>query len=128
MRMKKWITVCIVLGVAISGVAALRAEDEETPSIKEVMKKAHAGAAKSLISKVAAGKGSEEDKKALLALYEALAKNKPPKGDEEAWKTRTSSMVKAAKAAVDGDEDAGKELTKISRSCAACHAAHKPKS
>jgi mono/diheme cytochrome c family protein len=127
MHMKKSITFCVAGAVVIAGVVCLRAEDEPVP-IKEVMKKAHVGAAKSLLSKVAAGKGSEEDKKALLALYEALAKNKPPKGDEDEWKTRTSAMVKAAKAAVDGDKDAGKELAKISRSCAACHAAHKPKS
>jgi mono/diheme cytochrome c family protein len=125
--MKKWITACLVLGIALSGAAFLRAEDEkekDTPTIKEVMKKAHLGAAKSLISKVSTGKASDDEKKALLSLYEALAKNKPPKGDEDEWKTRTTALVKAAKAAVDGDKDAGKALGKASN-CAACHKAHK---
>ena len=100
----------------------LRAADDPKP-IKEIMGKAHKDG---LLKKVSSGKASDDEKKELLALYEDLAKNKPPMGDEADWKTKTEAMVKAAKAVVDtGDKKSQNALAKTVN-CAACHKLHKP--
>ena len=90
--------------------------------IKEVMKKAFKGP---LLKKVASGDASDEEKKQLHEMLVALGKNKQPKGEEESWKKLTTALVKAGKAAVDGDEKASAMLKKAS-SCKACHSKHKP--
>ena len=46
---------------------------------------------------MAKGEASAEEKKQLVELYEALAANKPPKGDEASWKEKTAALVAAAK-------------------------------
>src|SRR6516164_7790345 len=99
--MRKLITVgAALMLIAVVGLN-LRAGDDPKP-IKEIMGKAHKDG---LLKKVSSGKASGDEKKELLALYEDLAKNKPPMGDEADWKTRTEAMVKAAKAVVDtGDK------------------------
>jgi hypothetical protein len=119
--MKKWIAGCVVLAVALGSAASLRAEDEVT--IKDVMKKAHQGKP-SLLQKATGPKATDEDKKMLLELYQALGKNKPPKGDEDAWKKRTDAIVAAAKDLVAGAKGAGPKLSKAA-ACGACHGAHK---
>lgn len=80
-------------------------------TIKEVMKKAMKGG---LCGKVASGKANEDEKKELIALFTDLGKNKPPKGDETAWKEKTKALLDAAKA------DDGKALKKAAN-CKACH-------
>ena len=113
------------LGVlAFVGLGVLTAADKEEPkhTIKEVMKEAHKDG---LLKKVASGKADKDEKDKLLELYTDLSKNKPPKGDADDWKTKTGAMVKAAKGAVDGDKDAAKGLTGVTKSCKACHDAHK---
>jgi hypothetical protein len=123
--MRLVIALCAV-GIFASGlfvVSAQEKKDEEKVPIKEVMQKAHkAGLLKDLVVKDAA---SEEQKAELLKLYKALAANKPPKGDEESWKTKTKALIDAAQAAVDGKEGAGAMLMRASN-CKACHDAHKP--
>jgi hypothetical protein len=123
--MTKWITGCLVLAMlaAVGGAIAV-SQDKEEVTIKDVMKKAHAGGGKSLLSRVQSGKASDDDKKMLLELYQALAKNKPPKGDEEGFKKRAEALVDAAQAAVDGKKDAGKQLKKAA-DCKGCHSNHK---
>ncbi len=86
-------------------------------TISEVMKEAHKSG---LLKKVASGAASEEDKKKLSELYQALAQNTPKKGEGEEWKKRTVALVKAADAAVKGDEKAAKSLPKLA-DCASCH-------
>jgi hypothetical protein len=122
--MKKWIAGCIVLALMTGGMATVKAEDL---AIKDVMKKAHQPPEKgkpTLLAKVTSGKASDDEKKELVELYEALGKNKPPKGDEDEWKTRTAALLKAAKSAAEGGKGAAKELGKASN-CAACHKAHR---
>jgi hypothetical protein len=94
-----------------------RAADEDKPkfTVKEVMK-LHKD---KLNEKYQNGNATEEEKKKLLEGYEALVKNKPPKGDAAAWKTKTEALVKAIK---DDDKDAYKKAV----NCAGCHSAHKP--
>ena len=91
------------------------AKDKDPVSIKVVMAKAMKGG---LCGKVASGKASDEEKKELIALFTDLAKNTPPKGEEKAWKERTSALLAAAKA------DDAKALKKAAN-CKECHSEHK---
>lgn len=95
------------------------AQDKKV-TIKDVMKKAHAGKDNSLLSKVANGKASEDDKKELASLYKALSENNPPKGDEKSWKKKTVELLEAANKAVKGDAAAAASLPKLAN-CAGCH-------
>ncbi len=108
--------------VTVMAVAAnltyTRADDADPKyTIKEVMKTAHKD---KLLQKVVGGDASDAEKKMLCELYEALAANKPPKGDLDSWKEKTSAIVDACKS---GDAAALKKAV----NCAACHKAHKGK-
>jgi cytochrome c553 len=129
MRMVKFLAApALILGLLI-GLAVVRADDPAPKyTIKQVMQMAHKGPSKdvdSLATKVVKGNGSDEDKKKLLDLYSALPDNKPPKGDAESWKTKTTAIVDAAKAVADGKEGANATLKKA-LDCGSCHDAHKP--
>ena len=63
-------------------------------------------------------------KKDLVDLYKALSQDKPSKGDEKDWKTRTTALVYAATKAAKGDEKAAGMLPKLA-ACAECHKLHK---
>ena len=95
---------------------------EPKHKIKDVMKKAFKGG---LVKKVQKGDASDEEKKTLHELLVSLSKNKPPKGEAESWKKLTTALVKAGKAAVDGDEKAS-DMLQAAAKCAACHKVHKP--
>jgi len=113
-----------VLAIAASfALSTLRADDDEKPkfTIKEAMK---AHAKEKLHTKVIEGKATDEEKEKLLSLYEAMGKNKPPKGDAESWKKLTDELVAAAKDAKEGKEGAGDRLKKAV-DCGACHKIHK---
>ena len=92
-------------------------------TIADIMTKAHRRPA-NLLKTVASGQATDEQKAALLDLYVVLAEHKSPNGDQADWANRTALLVEAAKAAVDGNPEAGNMLTKAS-SCAGCHDAHK---
>ncbi len=121
---------CAVLAaVLILGEGSYRAADKADKdgkdvkyTISDVMKKAHGKGG--LLGKVAAGKGDKADAEKLLEMYTELAKNKPPQGDAASWKKFTDGLVAAAKVAVSGGENAGKQLKKAAN-CKACHTAHK---
>ena len=114
-----------VLGLAAVtaafSLAALADDSEPKYSIKDCMKACFKGP---LIKKVAGGTASAEEKEKLHEMMVAMSKNKPKKGDAESWKKKTTALVKAAKAAVDGDAKAGGMLKKAAN-CKACHTAHK---
>jgi hypothetical protein len=120
-----------VLALAVASAGVFRAADKDDPkyTIKEVMKMAHTVEKGSkdpnLFQKVADGKATKEEKAKLLELYSALPANKPPKGDADAWKRSTTEIVTAAKAVVDGKEDAEKNLKKAI-ACMDCHKAYRP--
>jgi hypothetical protein len=103
---------------AALGVGLTAREDKARYTIEEVMEKAHKGA--NLRKQVLDGKASAEQKKELLALYEALARNNPPQGDKAAWKKLTGEIVTAAKGVVAGKAGADKALAKATN-CKACH-------
>ncbi len=98
--------------------ADLRAADDDKPkmTIKEVMK-LHK---EKLHEKFQKGDATKEEKQKLLEAYEAMVKNKPPKGDEKDWKKRGDALIKAVK-----DDD--KEAFKKAVNCKECHDAHKKK-
>jgi hypothetical protein len=128
--MRKLLLATVVLGVAVStawtftGAAQKDDDDKKKPkyTIKEVMKKAHAGK-DSILSKAKEGKATEKELKELVVLYESLAKNKPPKGDLKDWEKRTAAMVKAAEAAVKDEKNIKALVTLVN--CAECHKLHK---
>jgi cytochrome c553 len=122
-RMRKLLAVAMMAMAAIGVVTLVRAA--EPKEIKEIMKEAHGGDA-SLRAKVIGGKADAEEKEKLLALYKDLAENKPPKGDQKSWETKTKAIVTAAEAVVKGDKDATKKLGQAT-SCMPCHNAHRPK-
>lgn len=97
---------------------------QDFKSTKEVMA-LHKGK-DSLISKINDGKGTEEDHKKILAAYEFLATQKPPKGDEASWKAKTAALVAAAKDLVEKKAGAADEMKKAS-DCKGCHSVHKGK-
>ncbi|MBI5758475.1 MAG: hypothetical protein HZA46_08160 [Planctomycetales bacterium] len=112
----------VAFGLVVVGGWAM-ADDKDKPkhSIKDVMKTAMKGG---LCKKVGDGSASDAEKKELLALFESLGKNKPPKGEEKSWKEKSEALVNAAKAAVDGKADAADQLKKAAN-CGACHKDHK---
>ena len=118
---------CLSLGLVIlAGSQYSSAAQGSGPkyTIPDVMKKAHSGG-NSLLSKVKSGKATQEEVKTLVEMYEALAKNKPPQGDDKSWKERTDALLEGAKLYADGKkDDALPKLTKASN-CASCHKAHK---
>jgi hypothetical protein len=117
MRIRTW-AACLV---AVGGLAVAA---QETKAIKEAMA-AHKGQ-DSMVNKIISGKGSDEEHKKLLALYEAMAGQKPPMGDEASWKAKTSELIAAAKEVVEKKPGATDHLKKAS-DCKACHSVHKPK-
>ncbi|MEX2138129.1 MAG: hypothetical protein WD894_02625 [Pirellulales bacterium] len=129
--MRKLLLSMAVLGVAVgtawtfSGAAQKDDDEKKKPkyTIKEVMKKAH-GPKDAILKKYDRGEATKEELKELVAMYKALEVNKPPKGEEAAWKKRTKALVEAANAAVEEKKDA-KALLKKASDCASCHKAFK---
>jgi hypothetical protein len=118
--MRNLVLLTAALAIGFVGIAN---QAEGGPKTKAAMKKCMKGG---LCKKVATGEGSSEDKAALLAAFKSIVEEKPPKGDAESWKEKTTALVKAAQLAVDGDAGAGAAL-KSAANCKACHKAHKPK-
>jgi surface antigen len=121
--MRKLLVAGVVLACGwLAFSVATTAEDEKPKAtIKEVMKACMKGG---LCKKVADGKATEEEKKKLVEQFEALAANKPPKGDEASWKEKTAALLSAAKDCEAGKEGAGAALGKAAN-CMMCHSAHK---
>jgi hypothetical protein len=90
-------------------------QDKDKLTVKQIMVKAHGK--DGLRKKVIDGKASNDEKKALIDLYTALAASEPPKGDAKDWKTRTEAVVKLVKS------DNAADLNKVD--CKGCHTAHK---
>jgi hypothetical protein len=107
--------------VAVGLISVLRAADEKPKyTIKQVIK-FHK---QKLHEKFAKGEASKEEKQKLLDGYEALAKDKPSKGDAASWKKFTETLLKAAKDLEAGKEGAA-EAYKKAVSCGPCHTAHR---
>jgi hypothetical protein len=117
----------VVVGAAVCAlIGAAAASSLRTPpgSIKDVMA-LHKGK-DSLLNKVLAGMGTDDDHKKLVEAYEALAGLKPPKGDEASWKEKSAALVAAAKEVAEKKAGAVEKL-KAATNCKGCHTAHKGK-
>lgn len=120
--MRAVLTVLGVVAISTGLLVGAKAQDEKKDAIKQAMKVCMKGG---LCKKVAGGQASDDDKKKLLAMFEAMAAEAPPKGDADSWKAKTGALVAAAKKAVDGGADAGAAL-KAAANCKECHKSHKP--
>jgi hypothetical protein len=102
------------------------AQDDKQVAIKEVMKVAMKGG---LAKRVANGEASEEEKKKLAGLFAALHENKPPKGEQSSWDTKTKALVDAANDVLAGKAGGAEKLKELTAAanCMACHSAHKGK-
>jgi len=109
-------------------------DDKKNPTIKEIMKKVPGK--DGMVAKTSAAAKAEkwEDAQKLakqLAEYgEALGKNKPKKGDNDAWAKHSKGFAESMSAISEGaekkDKDAVTEAAaKFGKSCKACHEAHK---
>jgi hypothetical protein len=124
----------LAMGLLSSGVYRAGdkdSKDSEDPkyTIKQVMKMAHGKADKStptLAEKVLTGKASKDEQTKLLELYTALAANKPPKGDPDAWKEKATAITTAIKDVIDAKDDADVNLRKA-MNCRGCHTSHRGK-
>jgi hypothetical protein len=116
------VTLGCLFALGIAWMAQAAEEEKPKHTIKDVMKVAHK---EKLLDKIATGKGSKEEAKQLLELYQALGANKPPKGDAEGWKAKTVAIVGAAQDVVNDKPGAGAALKKAVN-CAQCHKEHKP--
>ncbi|GIW89144.1 MAG: hypothetical protein KatS3mg108_3468 [Isosphaeraceae bacterium] len=108
-----------VVTVAVAGLVPAGAL--EGPTIKEVMKVAMKGG---LAKKVASGQASAEQQRELVRLMEALAANKPPRGEASSWESKTAALIDASRGVLEGKPDAAEAL-KRAINCKACHDAHK---
>lgn len=113
----------VLLFVLVS--AGLYAADVSKGDISTVMKEAFKGDA-SLHKKVATGKGTPADAANLLEYVKSLPAESPPEGDAASWKEKTTKLIKAAQAVVDGKPGATSTL-QTAGNCKACHSEHKGK-
>jgi hypothetical protein len=121
----------VALGLFGAGAFYAADKDKEEPkySIKQVMSQAHRRpdkATPTLADKVLNGKADKEEQAKLLELYTALGANKPPKGDPDAWKDRTTTIAAAIKDVMEGKDGADVDLRKA-LNCKGCHSSHKGK-
>jgi hypothetical protein len=86
---------------------------------KEVMQKAFKPDT-ALVKTVVAGKADETQLREFLAYAQSLHANKPKKGEEAAWKTRTQAIIEATQNLLDKKEGALAAL-KTATNCATCH-------
>jgi hypothetical protein len=120
-----------VAALGLLGGGAFRAADKDTEepkyTVRQVMLQAHRRPDKStpsLADQVLNGKADKDEQAKLLELYTALAANKPPKGDADAWKERATAVIDAIKAVQAGKEGADVDLRKA-MNCRDCHSSHK---
>lgn len=100
-----------------------KSKDEEL--ISEGMKTLHKGD-NSLIKRVLAGEGSDEDIQKLQTFYHLLPAARPPLGQDDSWKDKSAALIKAIDAVAAKDPNGLAQL-KEATDCKACHKIHKPK-
>jgi hypothetical protein len=125
---KYWLMAALAVSLVGVSVAEEKKEDKKPETIKDVMKKFHSApkGEQKMCEKFAAGKTTEDETKDILSAYEALGKFKPPKGDEAAWKDKTTALLNAAKDLANKKEGSKDAFSKAV-ACAACHAVFKGK-
>lgn len=135
MRKAKWLVASLVL---LGGMAYVAAQGDKTPTVEQIMEKAHkqkTGLRDKITTETKKDKPDWDNVKKMTSefvdLANALEKNKPPKGDEKSWqklskeyagqvKTLDDAAGKKDKAAVD------KANKTLGANCKGCHDAHQP--
>jgi hypothetical protein len=124
----------LALAVIVGG-TGVRADDKDLPDIGEIMQKAHGKEGYRAFVVAAVKKEQWDDAAKTMKdwqkLGEALAKNKPEKGNAESWKKQTktyNTTLKTLSTAIDkkNAKSANGALGKIIMSCKGCHTAHRP--
>ncbi len=118
------------LSVAVASLFAigllLAADEKPKYTIKEIMQKAHNDG---LLNKVKDGKANKTEKEKLLELYTELGKNRPPRGDEKAWKQKCDAIVAATREMAFAKNEltakAGYDKLEMAVNCQACHGQHR---
>ncbi len=135
--------ICVACALGLLGLAAVAgnpaaADDNEPPSIKEVMQKLHKGAKSPLSQLKAALKSDSPDwssvqdtTKDFVILGASLAKNEAPKGEQADFEKLADAYFQNSKKMDDAAKQKDLEATrttfgKVATSCMACHKAHKP--
>jgi cytochrome c556 len=125
----------LAAAVAFTCAAQEKKDDKKTPTIEEIMEDAHGkDGLRAKVAAAAKGKKWDDAKKPVeqwVKLAGSLGKNDPPKGEKDSWKKLTGNYEKTVKelaAAVKGEKEDGVKsaLASITKSCGACHKAHKP--
>lgn len=116
--MKKAALLAIIALVSTSGFSFAN------EAIETVMKNAFKGDT-SLYKSVASGKASEADARKLAAYVKTLSENEPPRGNAEAWKKKTATLLRSIELLANGNKQAMIEVQKAGN-CKSCHSAHKP--
>ena len=118
---------CGLVMLAVLAVGGVGAEKAKPKTIKEIMKEGHTGEP-ALCAKASKGEASKDEAAKLVSLYEDLAVSKPPQGNPNRWKTKTTALVDATKklASDPANEDAVAGFKKAVN-CAGCHGEYKPK-
>jgi hypothetical protein len=114
-------------------------DPEKTPTVKEIMGKAHKGP-NSILPNVAKdlrddnGPDWDEIKKSakeLVSLGKNLSRNDPPKGEKASWEKLTKAYTEHAQALLSAAEKKNKSAAetaqkKLQSSCTGCHKMHRP--
>ncbi len=109
-------------------------DDKKNPTIKEIMKKVPGKdgmvAKTSAAAKVEKWEDAQKLGKQLAEYGEALGKNKPKKGDNDAWEKHAKGFAEAMTSISDGAEKKDKDavndaVKKFGTSCKECHDAHR---
>ena len=130
MRIGKYgLMAALAVGLVGANFAAEKPAKEEpkAPTIKQVMQKYHSAPkdVDPLCKKFLTGKASEDEVKGILAAYDALPNCKPPRGEADSWKEKTSALIAAAKD-IAGKKEGAADAYKKAVDCKSCHMVHKP--
>lgn len=122
-----WATGLVLSGLTLTVLADHHEEvDPKKPKdISDVMESTHKGR-DSIVAHVRDGKGTPEEISLLVLQYDFLAKTKPPRGEMDSWKKKTTALAKSIKDVQMKKPNAVAEY-KEAVNCKACHDLHKPK-
>lgn len=135
--MKRLACMAVMAGLVTATLqVSVGAQDQDNPSVKQIMRKLHKGSEAPLVmvkKDVQSNPPKWDDVKKLtkdfVILGAGLAKNDPPRGDKEHWTKVANEYFESAKAMDDAAQKEDKSAvlaarTTLMRSCKACHDAH----
>lgn len=107
-------------------IAAMASAATAADVIGDVMKKYHKApqGTDPVCKKASNGTASAAELAELLQAYQTIAKESPPKGDAESWKSKTGALIAGVSKLQKDPKDAS--AYKQAVSCKACHTVHKP--